>query len=67
MFPETSIECRDLLSALGFGAFTIEVRGYLFTGLSRTWRGGGAHAAAIECPRSLQTVFSRQTAHRRQR
>ena len=31
MFPETSIECRDLLSALGFGAFTIEVRGYLFT------------------------------------
>lgn len=31
MFPETSIECRDLLSALGFGAFTFEVRGYLFT------------------------------------
>jgi hypothetical protein len=31
VFPETSIELRDILRELGFGALTIEVRGYLFT------------------------------------
>ena len=31
LFPETSIECRNLLRVLGFNPLTIEVRGYLFT------------------------------------
>jgi len=30
-FPETTIELRNILRELGFGALTIEVRGYLFT------------------------------------
>ena len=53
LFPETSIECRNLLRVLGFNPLTIEVRGYLFTAVRgfipniERWK---AHAVLTECP-----------------